>query len=65
MKFSIRRPAGLPAILLLLLLLLTGAVISGCGVDAGAVGDANDPAKTTDVEQMQDETDKNALTPGK
>lgn len=62
MRFSVRRTVGLPAILLLL---LTGVIISGCGVDAGTVGDENDPAKTTDLEQMQDETDKGALTPGK
>lgn len=30
---------------------------AGCGSEGGKEGDANDPATTTDVEQMQDETD--------
>jgi hypothetical protein len=30
----------------------------GCGGGGGSAGDANDPATTTDVEQMADETDE-------
>jgi hypothetical protein len=40
---------------LLIMFLMTFAVI-GCGGPGGAEGDENDPAETTDEEQMQDET---------
>ena len=42
-------------ILLIAFLLFSPALI-GCGSGGGTVGDENDPATTTDDEQMTDET---------
>jgi hypothetical protein len=48
-----------------LLFLLGVLFAAGCG-ETGSVGDTNDPATTTDVEQMADETDAaiNSNAPG-
>lgn len=47
-----------------LLFVMALLIPAGCGSGTGSEGDKNDPAETTDVEQMQDETDPDVANGG-